>query len=621
MEKKKVTEPKAEVKPAPETPKAEVVKAEPVAAKPAFHHTFKAADVESPVDEDPKIKEYQKQLDALRQDGTLKIYHLKEEMYDVRRKQMIDELTRKKILDADKAATIEARKVEKQNAAEVSRIIKEASAYVKEVSNPFEAKMKTDGTELVNAAKPGHEQKLSEIKSQYESSLVALKEKNAQKLADFEAKKPAPAADPEQDKVVQAQYKRDLNALKKENNAEIQSLRVTYRSSINDENNSFNAVKQQRKEMIYGAYLARYNKMNDLRGGRTAITDTIEHKFKTNSYNFNWGNFLLSNALYIVVIVFFIACFITAPIIGKGNILTADNIYGFLETASSRMFFALGVAGLIVLGGTDLSVGRMIGLGTLCVGFVLHSGDVPAKIFGNTINMDSMAMPVRVFLALFLSIFATTLFSTIAGFFSAKFKMHPFITTLATMMIAYGLMYVATDGVPTGNPNANGINTAILGRLSGGFPKYVFYAVAAIAVVWFIWNKTKFGKNMFAVGGNAEAASVSGISYFAVTLGVFIMAGVLYGFGTFFYAFYSNPAANTGYGYELDAIAACVVGGISFFGGIGKVSGAVIGCLIFAGLTYVLTLMGVSSYWQFVIKGVILMSAVALDSLKYLKKK
>ncbi|MCH4229113.1 MAG: galactoside ABC transporter permease, partial [Bacilli bacterium] len=182
-------------------------------------------------------------------------------------------------------------------------------------------------------------------------------------------------------------------------------------------------------------------------------------------------------------------------------------------------------------------------------------------------------------------------------------------------------MYVATDGVPTGNPDANGINQTILGRLPGGFPKYVIYAVIAIAVVWFIWNKTKFGKNMFAVGGNAEAASVSGISYFKVTLGVFIMAGVLYGFGTFFYGFYSNPAANTGYGFELDAIASCVVGGISFFGGIGKVKGAVIGCLIFAGLSYVLTIMGVSSYWQFVIKGIILMSAVALDSLKYLKKK
>jgi hypothetical protein len=266
MEKKKETEPKAEVKATPVAPKEEVKEAR--VSKPAFHHTFKAADVESPVDSDPKIKDYQKQLDALRQDGSLKIYHLKEEMYDVRRKQMIDELTRKKILDADNAAIAAAKDVEKQNAAEVSRLVKEASAYVKEVSDPFEQKMKADGQELVNSAKPGHAQKLSEIKNQFESSLAALKEKNAGKLADFEAKKPAPVADPEQQKVLEAQYKRDLAALKKDNASDVQSLRITYRSSINDENNAFNAVKQQRKEMIYGAYLARYNKMNDLRSGK-----------------------------------------------------------------------------------------------------------------------------------------------------------------------------------------------------------------------------------------------------------------------------------------------------------------------------------------------------------------
>jgi methyl-galactoside transport system permease protein len=99
------------------------------------------------------------------------------------------------------------------------------------------------------------------------------------------------------------------------------------------------------------------------------------------------------------------------------------------------------------------------------------------------------------------------------------------------------------------------------------------------------------------------------------------MAGIFYGIGCFLYGFNSNPAANNGYGYELDAIAACVVGGISFFGGIGKVKGAVIGVLIFSGLSTVLTIMNVSSYWQFVIKGLILMTAVALDSVKYLKKK
>jgi methyl-galactoside transport system permease protein len=574
----------------------------------------------SPVDSDAGIAKNVAELESLRKDGTLKIYQLKEEMYDVRRKQMIDEITRKKIINADKKATAEAQVVEKQNRAKVGELVKASVARVKEISKPYEEQVKAEGKQSVEDAKPGHEERLSSLKEQYNNSLVQLKATNAEKEKQFLAKKPT-SDNPEEREALEKQFKHDYKALKMEDASEVDSLKVTYKSSVADENNAFNHVKSVARERNFAAYLARYNKVNDIRNGHLTIFEGIEHRWRNYLNNFNWNTFLLGNALYIVVILFFIACFIISPIIGKGSILTLDNIYGFLETASSRIFFALGVAGLIVLGGTDLSVGRMIGLGTLCVGFLLHDGDVPAKIFGHVINMNSMGLPVRVILALVLSVFATTLFSSIAGFFSARFKMHPFITTLSTMMIMYGLMYVATDGVPTGNPNAGGINITILGRFNGGFPKYVIYAAIAIAVVWFIWNKTTFGKNMFAVGGNPEAASVSGISYFKVTLGVFIMAGILYGFGTFFYAFYSNPAANTGYGYELDAIAACVVGGISFFGGIGKVKGAVIGCLIFAGLTYVLTIMGVSSYWQFVIKGLILMSAVALDSLKYLKKK
>lgn len=575
----------------------------------------------SPVESDQKIASYESELNNLRKDGSLKIYQLKEEIYDIKRKQMIDEITRQKIIESDKEGIKAAKEIKKTNAPEVKNLVKESVSYTKDLSKTYEKEMKDKGTALVEAALPGHKEKLASIEETYKANLAELKEKNEAKINAFQANKPAPSEDSEKSKSELRQYKKDLENLKKECASDVSSLKVSYRSSLADENNAFDKIKKTRKDMIYGSYLSRYNKVNDIRAGHNTIAESVEYKAKSYAFNFNWSNFLLNNALYIIVILFFVTCFIISPIAGSGNILTASNIFGFLETASSRVFFALGVAGLIVLGGTDLSIGRMIGLGTLCVGFLLHDGDVPARLFGVVINFDSMNFGLRVFLALALSICATTLFSFIAGFFSAKFKMHPFITTLSTMMIMYGIMYVATDGVPTGNPDANGINQTILGRLPGGFPKYVIYAVIAIAVVWFIWNKTKFGKNMFAVGGNAEAASVSGISYFKVTLGVFIMAGVLYGFGTFFYGFYSNPAANTGYGFELDAIASCVVGGISFFGGIGKVKGAVIGCLIFAGLSYVLTIMNVSSYWQFVIKGIILMSAVALDSLKYLKKK
>lgn len=111
---------------------------------------------------------------------------------------------------------------------------------------------------------------------------------------------------------------------------------------------------------------------------------------------------------------------------------------------------------------------------------------------------------------------------------------------------------------------------------------------------------------MYAVGGNAEAAAVSGISVFKVTMGIFIMAGIFYGCGAFLEAFRANASAGTGQGYEMDAIAACVVGGISFNGGIGKISGAAIGVIIFTGLTYCLTFLHIDTNLQFVFKGFII---------------
>ena len=157
----------------------------------------------------------------------------------------------------------------------------------------------------------------------------------------------------------------------------------------------------------------------------------------------------------------------------------------------------------------------------------------------------------------------------------------------------------------------------------GSFPTIILWAVAAIAIVWFIWNKTTFGKNMYAVGGNPEAASVSGINVFAVSIGVFILAGILYGFGSWLECIrmVGSGSAAYGQGWETDAIAACVVGGISFTGGIGKISGITIGVLIFTALTYSLTILGIDTNLQFVCSGIIILVAVTLDCLKYVQKK
>ncbi|MCQ2796305.1 MAG: galactoside ABC transporter permease, partial [Bacilli bacterium] len=206
-----------------------------------------------------------------------------------------------------------------------------------------------------------------------------------------------------------------------------------------------------------------------------------------------------------------------------------------------------------------------------------------------------------------------------AGFFTAKFKMHPFISTLAVQLISYGFFQIFWSATSSFTPDSG-----ILEILRGGTSSFllIVYAAIAILIVWFIWNKTKFGKHMYAVGGNQEAATVSGISPFKITMLAFVMAGILYGIGGFVQAIQTGTGNfNSGYGTETDAIAACVIGGISFSGGVGKVGGAVIGAIILGFLTYAFAYIGVNSNLQLLIKGVIILVAVALDCVKYLRKK
>ena len=219
------------------------------------------------------------------------------------------------------------------------------------------------------------------------------------------------------------------------------------------------------------------------------------------------------------------------------------------------------------------------------------------------------------------------------GFFVAKFKLHPFIVTLATQLILYTilLLYVqmgnnggqAISALDDGYRNFVVGNPPLLTFGSVKIPNYVIYALLLTALMWFIWNKTTFGKNLYAVGGNPEAASVSGISVFKVTVGAFIMAGILYGFGSWLECIrmFGSGSASYGQGWEMDAIAACVVGGVSFTGGIGKISGVVTGVFIFTALTYSLTTLGIDANLQFVFSGIIILVAVMLDCLKYVQKK
>lgn len=254
---------------------------------------------------------------------------------------------------------------------------------------------------------------------------------------------------------------------------------------------------------------------------------------------------------------------------------------------------------------------------------LLQASGYPNKMFP---GLDTMP----IFVVFLIAIAIGALVGLINGFCTAKFHLHPFIVTLATQLIVYGvlLMYL-TNGSNNGQSISgldagydNFIKGSILKLGKTAIPNFVFYAIVITLLMWFIWNKTKFGKNMFAVGSNPEAANVSGVNVTATIILVFMLAGIMYGVTGFIEsARIGSNSASTGLNYELDAIAACVIGGVSFVGGIGKIRGVIMGVvllrIIFVGLTF----LSIDANMQYVIKGFIILIACAIDMRKYLVRK
>lgn len=328
-------------------------------------------------------------------------------------------------------------------------------------------------------------------------------------------------------------------------------------------------------------------------------------------------NFLLNYALYIVLFIMIIFFVIKEP-----DFLSLKNFTNILSQASTRGILALGVAGLIVLQGTDLSAGRILGFTAIVSASLLQSTTYAARMYPNL-----KALPLIV--PMFLAIIIGGIFGAINGFGVAKLKVHAFIITLGTQLIAYGASCLYIDRPPLGaQPVANldeRYTVFVNGYLRLGsieIPYLVFYLAIVAAIMWFVWNKTKLGKNMFAIGGNPEAAAVSGVNLVKNIMFIFIISGVLYGLAGFLEAARAgSTTTSTGFNYELDAISACVVGGVSFTGGIGTIPGVLLGTVLLQVINYGLNFIGVNAYWQYIIRGLIIIVAVSLDVRKYIAKK
>ena len=330
------------------------------------------------------------------------------------------------------------------------------------------------------------------------------------------------------------------------------------------------------------------------------------------------GDFALKYAIYIVFVLLVVVIALKEP-----DFVSVENFRNILSMSSTRFIIALGVGGILISGGTDLSAGRQVGLAAVVSASLLQQLDYARRMYP---NLQQLPLWVPILLAMVVC----GLVGLLNGFVVAKLKVPPFIATLGTWLAVYGINSMYFDRPPYGAQPIGGLDARFT-NLGSGFigkdPIYSLPYIVAIALtvavgVWVLYNKTRFGKNLYAIGGNPEAAKVSGVNVAKNLIFMYVFAGVLYGLAGCLEAARTGGATNN-YGnmYELDAIAAAVVGGVSTSGGIGTVPGIMVGVLIFSVINYGLTFIGMSPYLQLVVKGAIILAAVAIDIRKYLTKK
>jgi methyl-galactoside transport system permease protein len=332
-------------------------------------------------------------------------------------------------------------------------------------------------------------------------------------------------------------------------------------------------------------------------------------KFSTS----NIKRVLMDRAIFFVLLMLVIIIAIINP-----KILSLRVLRDVLMQSSTKIIIALGMMLVILIGGVDLGACRLVGMAAVVSASLLQNPDYIRRFYP---NMGPLPLIVPIIIAIIIG----AIWGIINGVVVAKFQVPAFIATLGSMLIIYGVNSIYFNLPPNNSQPIGGLRADFTNLGSGSIgpiPIILMFAVIATIFMWVLLNKTVFGKNIYAVGGNKDAAMVSGINITLTILGLFIVCDSLIALGGVLEAARTGGATNNyGVGYELDAIASCVVGGVSVTGGVGKVSGVITGVLIFTFINYGLTFIGVNPYWQNIIKGIIIVSAVAFDIQKYVQKK
>lgn len=357
----------------------------------------------------------------------------------------------------------------------------------------------------------------------------------------------------------------------------------------------------------------------------------------------------------------------------KPNFFSEANLRNLISNTAVRFIIALGVSGCLITKGTDLSAGRVAGLAACLSAIFLQKNDYSGKIYQN-LQIDPSFQGWYILLVLAGVLAVCGLIGSLNGIIISYLKVPPFLATLGMQILVYGVCLVYTGASPIGGLDSsytnlakdavpaniglvviailtiamtvwifihrerygtkflfNLIMTVLVGAvafLMGIFLSSAIFGYVAITAVvvgiliWFLYNKTRHGKYMYAVGGNETAAEVAGVNTSKTKIKIYILAGMLYGLCGFLIAARAGGASvNTAQGYELEAIAGCTIGGVSVNGGVGKVNGILIGVLVFEILKIAMQFLGIQSDYTYIVQGLVIIIAVALDLRKYLAKK
>lgn len=338
-----------------------------------------------------------------------------------------------------------------------------------------------------------------------------------------------------------------------------------------------------------------------------------DKELMTNDFGKKVLKFITSNPIVVGLVIASIFVGVTVD-----NFFSWGNMGNLVSNTAVRFLIALGVSGCLITRGTDLSAGRQVGLAACIAGVLVQRGNYTGRLYKFIPEMN-------MWLVLLIVLVIGASLGLLNGWIISRLKVPPFIATLGTQTIIYGFCLVFTDAQPIGGFQSDYIKlvTGRIGSTSGFYlPYLLFVAIAFGLLFWFIYNKTCHGKYMYAIGGNEVAAEVSGVNTKNTIVRIYLTAGIMYAFAGFLLAAKSGGAsASMGSGYELEAIAGCTIGGVSTTGGIGTVPGVLVGVLVFELLKIVLQSLGVNPYYNYVVQGVVIVVAVALDIRKYISRK